>query len=65
VPFAEQATVDDFQRVYDEAGLRELLAGWDVRTSLRVGRIDRLTWELGAASRERHGVALVIATSGP
>jgi hypothetical protein len=62
VPFAEQATVDDFQRVYDEAGLRELLAGWDVRTSLRVGRIDRLTWELGAASRERHGVALVIAT---
>jgi hypothetical protein len=65
VPFAEEATVDDFQRVYDEAGLRELLGGWDVRTSLRVGRIDRLTWELGAPSRERHGVALVVATPGP
>ena len=61
VPFAEQATVDDFQRVYDEAGLRELLRGWDVQTSLRVGRIDRLTWRLGEPSRERHGVALVSA----
>ena len=61
VPFAEHAAVDDFQRVYDEAGLRELLAGWEVRRSLRVGRIDRLTWQLGAASRERHGVALVVA----
>ena len=65
VPFAEQATVDGFQRVYDEAGLRELLAGWDVRTSLRVGRVDRLTWELGRPSQERHGVALVTAIRGP
>jgi hypothetical protein len=62
VPFAAQASVDDFQRVYDEAGLAELLRGWTVRTSLRAGRIDRLTWELGAPSRERHGVALVTAT---
>ncbi len=61
VPFAEQPTVDDFQRVYDEAGLRDLLHGWDVRTSLRVGRIDRLSWRLGEPSRERHGVALVSA----
>ncbi len=63
VPFAGQATVDDFQRVYDEAGLHELLHGWDVQTSLRVGRIDRLTWQLGEATRERHGVALVTARS--
>jgi hypothetical protein len=63
VPFAEQASVDDFQRVYDEPGLCELLSGWDVRTSLRAGRIDRLTWQMGAASRERHGVALVVATA--
>lgn len=62
VPFAAQASVDDFQRVYDEAGLAELLRGWSVQTSLRAGRIDRLTWELGASSRERHGVALVTAT---
>ena len=64
VPFAEQASVDDFQRVYDEDGLAQLLRGWTVRTSLRAGRIDRLTWELGARSRERHGVALVTATAG-
>jgi hypothetical protein len=62
VPFAAQPSVDDFQRVYDEAGLAELLRGWTVRTSLRAGRIDRLTWELGVPSRERHGVALVTAT---
>ena len=61
VPFAEQASVDSLQRVYDEAGLGELLAGWEVRTSLRCGRTDRLTWELGTPSRERHGVALVTA----
>ena len=62
VPFAADPSVDDFQRVYDEAGLAELLRGWSVQTSLRAGRIDRLTWELGVASRERHGVALVTAT---
>jgi hypothetical protein len=62
VPFAAHPSVDDFQRVYDEDGLARLLRGWEVRTSLRVGRIDRLTWELGAPSRERHGVALVTAT---
>lgn len=61
VPFAGHAAVDSFQRVYDESGLRELLAGWEVRTSLRVGRIDRLTWQLGAPSNEHHGVALVVA----
>jgi len=63
VPFAERASVDGFQRVYDEAGLAELLRGWTVQTSLRAGRVDRLTWELGAPSRERHGVALVTATA--
>lgn len=61
VPFGEQATVDDFQRVYDEAGLSELLQGWEVQRSLRAGRIDRVTWQLGARSCERHGVALVSA----
>jgi hypothetical protein len=61
VPFAAQASVDGFQRVYDEAGLAELLRGWEVQQSLRVGRIDRLTWKLGAPSRERHGVALITA----
>ena len=64
VPFGERASVDDFQRVYDEGGLAELLRGWTITTSLRLGRVDRLTWELGEPSRERHGVALVLATPG-
>ena len=63
VPFGAAASVDDFQRVYDEAGLAELLDGWELRASTRVGRTDRLTWELGRSSRERHGVALVVATA--
>ncbi|MDP1850452.1 MAG: DUF268 domain-containing protein [Solirubrobacteraceae bacterium] len=61
VPFGQPPSVDDFQRVYDEAGLSELLRGWEVQRSLRAGRIDRLTWQLGAPSCERHGVALVCA----
>ncbi|HEV7882155.1 MAG TPA: methyltransferase domain-containing protein [Solirubrobacteraceae bacterium] len=61
VPFAAQPSVDDFQHVYDEDGLAELLRGWTIETSLRAGRVDRLTWELGEPSRERHGVALVTA----
>jgi len=61
VPFGQPASVDGFQRVYDEAGLSELLRGWEVERSLRAGRIDRLTWQLGAPSCERHGVALVCA----
>jgi hypothetical protein len=61
VPFAAQPSVDDFQRVYDEDGLAELLRGWAIETSQRAGRVDRLTWEMGVPSRERHGVALVTA----
>jgi hypothetical protein len=60
VPFGE-AAVDGFQRVYDEAGLAELLAGWRVQTSLRAGRADRETWLVGAPSPAGHGVALVTA----
>lgn len=68
VPFAARASVDDFQRVYDEDGLAELLRGWEVERSLRFGHVDRLTWKLGAPSHERHGVALITArpaTPGP
>ncbi len=61
VPFGI-AAVDDFQRVYDEDGLAELLDGWEVQTSLRAGRVDHLTWQLGVApTPDQHGVALVTA----
>ena len=61
VPFGA-ASADAFQRVYDEAGLAELLEGWEVVVSRRVGRTGRTTWEADAASApEHHGVALVSA----
>jgi hypothetical protein len=60
VPYGERS-VDAFQRVYDDAGLDELLAGWDVQERVTAGRLDRTTWQVGAPSREGHGVALVAA----
>lgn len=60
--------VDDFERVYDAAGLDELLDGWSV-TGRAVGRRrDRLTWEVvswdaWAAAPPQDAVALV--TAGP
>lgn len=61
VPFGA-ASVDDFQRIYDTAGLDELLAGWERERLTTVGRTGRTTWEAGAASADGyHGVALVVA----
>jgi Caenorhabditis protein of unknown function, DUF268 len=60
VPFGERS-VDAFQRVYDDAGLDELLDGWETVERVTAGRLDRTTWQVGALSREGHGVALVAA----
>ena len=60
VPFGARS-VDAFQRVYDEDGLDELLAGWQTIERVTAGRLDRTTWQAGAASHEGHGVALVAA----
>ena len=59
------AAVDDFQRIYDAAGLAELLAGWEV-TDLRFARrLDRTTWEMcegdDLAGAEVPGVVLLQA----
>lgn len=65
VPFGV-ASVDDFQRVYDEDALAELLTGWQVQTSLRAARVHRLTWQMDIdPSDEHHGVALVTARRSP
>jgi SAM-dependent methyltransferase len=62
VPFAAEASADDFQRVYDEAGLTELLEGWEVVERVDAGRVSKDVWERGAASTHpHHGVAMVVA----
>jgi hypothetical protein len=62
VPFAAEASADDFQRVYDEAGLTELLDGWEVVERVDAGRVSKDVWERGAPSTPpHHGVAMVVA----
>ncbi len=59
-------SVDDFQRVYDLDGVRELLAGWQVLELAAAWRRDATGWELGpveapATAATGPGVALAIA----
>jgi pyridoxamine 5'-phosphate oxidase len=61
-PFG-QPGVDEFERVYDAAGLDELLAGWEIERATGAWRVDEVTWVAGEldAPRGERGVALVIA----
>ena len=63
VPFAGAPRVDDFERVYDAAGLDALLAGWRVETARAAWHVDRLTWVAGSLEEPLadRGVALVVA----
>ncbi|MGI8802254.1 MAG: hypothetical protein ACR2KV_08785, partial [Solirubrobacteraceae bacterium] len=63
VPFAGEPSVDDFERVYDAAGLDELLAGWRVETARAAWHVDPLTWVAGTLAEPlaSRGVALVVA----
>lgn len=65
VPFGAAAGVDGFERVYDNAGLAELLAGWRVRRARAAWQVDALTWVGGSLGEPlaARGVALVLATS--
>jgi pyridoxamine 5'-phosphate oxidase len=66
-PFGRPA-VDAFERVYDAAGLDELLAGWQVERATGAWRLDELTWVAGRLDEPRgeRGVALVVARNpGP
>jgi hypothetical protein len=63
VPIGEPS-VDTFQRVYDLAGVRALLAGWEIEDFAVVRQVDRVTWERAGSATEddhRRGVALVRA----
>jgi len=64
VPFGPEAQVAGFERIYDEAGLAELLDGWDVQARLVVQRTDQRTWEVAERPTAR-AVAMVIATPRP
>jgi SAM-dependent methyltransferase len=56
-------SVDSFQRVYDLAGVRELLDGWEIDDFAVVRQVDRTTWEPASLDEDddRRGVALVRA----
>jgi hypothetical protein len=63
VPLGAEPAVDDFERVYDAAGLEELLGGWRVESARAAWHVDRLTWVAGALTPPlaARGVALVVA----
>ncbi|HEX6391474.1 MAG TPA: hypothetical protein VFZ89_18565 [Solirubrobacteraceae bacterium] len=61
VPFGPEAEIAGFERIYDEAGLGELLEGWDVEQRLVVERVDRTTWRACETPSGR-AVAMVTAT---
>jgi hypothetical protein len=58
-PYGE-ASVDEFERVYDDAGLEQLLEGWKIIERRAVTRTERLTWRPGIGGDI--GVVLVAAT---
>jgi 2-polyprenyl-3-methyl-5-hydroxy-6-metoxy-1,4-benzoquinol methylase len=60
-----RAGEDEFQRTYDQAGLDELLAGWEVKELTVLRRGDEKTWVTDGAANADDGaekVALVAAT---
>ena len=65
VPFG-QPRIDGNARRYDDAGLEELLEGWDVRDRTIVRQDDPTTWTVATSARpaagDQNAVALVTAT---
>jgi 2-polyprenyl-3-methyl-5-hydroxy-6-metoxy-1,4-benzoquinol methylase len=53
-----EASADSFQRTYDQAGLAELLAGWNVEDESFVRREDDATWVI-AEPGDEPGVELI------
>jgi SAM-dependent methyltransferase len=59
-PYGEPS-VDDFQRVYDDAGLARLIDGWEITDRLVVRRRDDVTWELADGAEGAPAAVLVTA----
>lgn len=61
-PYGE-ASIDDFERVYDDAGLDQLLADWQILERHTIIRTDDRTWQPGTAGAK--GTVLVTASPRP
>jgi 2-polyprenyl-3-methyl-5-hydroxy-6-metoxy-1,4-benzoquinol methylase len=64
-PFGRRQ-VDEFQRVYDDSSLAELLSGWTLVERRIVDQLDDTTWTPSASSQapeDTRGVALVVASA--
>jgi hypothetical protein len=57
------SSVDDFERIYDDDALQQLLAGWHVLERRTMVRTDRRTWLPGTEGSG--GAVLVAATPKP
>ena len=66
VPIAPTASTDDFQRIYDPAGARDLLTGWEPVAVSAAWQRDRVTWTAGDLDTPQgdRGVALLAARRG-
>ncbi len=62
VPFGTPG-VDDFQRVYDTAGVQELLEGMEVRTLSAAWRVDLVTWVAGDPQEPLGDVGVALAAA--
>jgi hypothetical protein len=61
-PFG-RASIDEFERVYDDAALDELLTGWQILERRTVAHTDQRTWLPGTGGSA--GTVLVAATPLP
>ena len=64
VPLGEPG-VDELQRTYDVAGVRDLIDGWKVENLVTARQTDRTTWQLSDPDAESaaRGVAMVRAVA--
>ncbi len=65
VPYGPQFSVAGFERIYDQAALDELLAGWEVRASTVVQRVSRTAWERLADGVPVSGRAVAMVEAAP
>jgi hypothetical protein len=61
-PYGERS-VNDFERIYDDAALDELLDGWQILERRTIVRMDRRTWLPGGEGSA--GAVLIAATPTP
>ena len=63
LPCAAEPAVDQLQRVYSAAALRELLAGWEVVDLSAAWRRDHFTWVRGSLGEPKGDVGVALVTA--